>query len=466
MRFWQKAFMCIIALFLLGFNILGYMLVERSYALNRDYALTAAETEYEIIKQSLSESIRLSLNNYTTLNPANINITVSPYADFYRGQGVYFQIYLNNNTLAFNNAPFVTQSCYELVHGERLTEMKTENDLLYCFIAADLDISETLLQYIYIKDMSSLTEFKESIISVFTTVGVIISLILAGVMLFMLIGLTIPFRKLNAAANEISKGNYDKRVAIKSRDEIGEFADSFNLMADHIGKHIMELSRMTESKQNFIDNLSHEIRTPITAIIGYGELLQYANCTEDEKQAAIRHIIIQGRRIHNMSGKLLSLSYMGGSDIELYPVKLEDVIKNALAAERDNLASKKIDVIVKSEPVTINGDDELLESLFINLLDNAVAASEIGTDIEICISGADDEKSVIITDHGKGIEPEEIPMVTEPFYRVDKSRSGKENHAGLGLTLCAKICEIHKAGFEIISEPGLGTTVKILFTTL
>ena len=465
MRFWQKAFMCIIALFLLGFNIMGYMLVKRSYALNRDYALAAAETEYEIIKKSLSESIRLSENNFTTLNPANISITVSPYADFYRGQGVYFQIYKNANSLAFNNAPFASQSGYNLARGERLVEMKTVNGSLYCFIAADLEASEMRLQYIYIKDMHSLVDFKASVISAFTTVGVIISLILAGIMLFMLIGLTKPFRKLNATAEEISKGNYDKRVVIESRDEIGEFAGSFNLMADHIGKHIVELSRMTESKQSFIDNLAHEIRTPITAIIGYGELLQYANCNEDERQAAIRHIINQGKRIQNMSFKLLNLSYLGGSDIKLYPVKLEDIIVNALAVERNNLASKNINVNVKFEPATICGDDELLESLFINLLDNAIAASEDETDIEICVSVVSDETSVEISDHGKGIEAEEISLIIEPFYRADKSRSGKENHAGLGLSLCARICEIHKAKFEICSELGQGTTVKILFTT-
>lgn len=465
MKFWQKAFVCIITIFLLGFDVMGYILAERSYALNRDYAFAAAETEYEGIKKSLSESIRLSENNFTELNPANINITVSPYADFYSGQGVYFQIYGNGSSLLFNNAPFTTQSGYEFAQGEKLTEMKTVNDSLYCFVASHLNVTGTDLLYVYVKDMRSLADFKTNIISSFITVGVVVSLILAGIMLFMLIGLTRPFRRLNTAADEISKGNYDKRVAIKSRDEIGAFANSFNLMADHIGEHIAELSRMTESKQNFIDNLAHEIRTPITAIVGYGELLQYANCTDNERQSAIRHIISQGKRVQNMSFRLLDLSYIGSADIKLAPVKLEDVLANALAAERGNLASKNINFSVNTQPVTICGDTELLESLLVNLLDNAITASENGTDIEISVSSTNNDTSVEISDHGKGIEPEEISRITEPFYRVDKSRSGKENHAGLGLSLCARICEIHNARFEIVSEFGKGTTVKILFTT-
>ena len=466
MKFWQKAFVCVIALFLLGFDMMGYILAERSYAINRDYALAAAETEYEVIKKSLSESVRLSENNFTELNPANLDITVRPYADFYHGQGIYLQIYGSDDSLLFNNAPFTPQSGYKLIQGERLAEMKTVNGSMYCFVASHLNVSETDLLYIYVKDMRSLVDFKANVISDFITVGVFVSLILAGIILFMLIGLTRPFRRLNAAADEISKGNYSKRVDIKSRDEIGEFANSFNLMADHIVEHITELSRMTESKQNFIDNLAHEIRTPITAIVGYGELLQYANYTDNERQSAIRHIISQGKRIQNMSFKLLDLSYTGSADIKLSPVKLEDVLANSLAAVQGNLTSKNINVGVEAEPVTICGDAELLESLFVNLLDNAIAASENGTDIEIRVSGAGNGVSVEISDCGKGIEPKEIPLITEPFYRVDKSRSGKENHAGLGISLCARICEIHNASFEIFSELGQGTTAKILFTTL
>jgi signal transduction histidine kinase len=133
------------------------------------------------------------------------------------------------------------------------------------------------LQYVYIKDMQSLADFKTNIIEVFVTIGVVVSLILSVVMLFMLGGLTAPFRKLNAAAAEISAGNYSRRAAIKSRDEVGDFARSFDIMTDRIETHIAELSRMTESRQNFIDNLAHEIRTPITAIVGYAELLKYAD---------------------------------------------------------------------------------------------------------------------------------------------------------------------------------------------
>jgi signal transduction histidine kinase len=321
-------------------------------------------------------------------------------------------------------------------------------------------------QYVYIKDEQTLTDFKSGMGAVFMTVSVIAGLILSAIMLFLLVGLTRPFRRLNAAAAEISAGDYGRRVPANSRDEVGDFARSFNLMIDRIGEHVAALSRMAESRQNFIDNLGHEIRTPVTAIIGYGELLKYANCDEGEKETAVDHIIGQGRRIQNLSRKLLDLAYMENSQIQMRPVTLAEVFANAAAALGFRLKEKAIELRAEARPVNVVGDAGLLESLFVNLLDNAIEASETGGAVEFRVKQAPEGVSVEIADRGKGMDRVELARVAEPFYRVDKSRSGGENHAGLGLTLCARICQLHNADFKIESEPGVGTTVKILFTTL
>lgn len=465
MKFWQKSFFCVIAVFLLGFDVMGYILAERSYALNLDYALASAETEQQVIQKSVFESISLSENRFSELNPENLKLTISPYADFYRNQGIYFQLY-QDNSLAFNNLPVVYSGKFSGLSGERHTEIKEVDGKLYCFIATYLDAPYTNLQFVYIRDMQSLSQFKAQIIQTYTTISVGVSLILAVVMLFLLIGLTKPFRKLNAAAAEISMGHYDKRVAIRNHDEVGDFAKSFNLMADHIQRHIAELSRMTEYKQRFIDNLAHETRTPITAILGYGELLKYANCSEAEKEIAIDHIISQSRRIQNMVYKLMDLAYMGSENIEMRPITLTNQLPDVEAALNSRIQEKHINVRMMVQPITIYGDTELIECLLINLLDNAVNASNEGGTIEIRTYPEADGASIEIIDYGKGMDKEEIAMVTEPFYRVNKSRSRSEGGAGLGLALCARICEIHHASLYISSEIGKGTAVKISFTTL
>jgi signal transduction histidine kinase len=466
MKFWQKSFFCIIAVFLLGFDVMGYILAERSYTLNKNYALASSETEQQVIKNSLLESISQNEKNFTELNPANLALIISPYAKYYQSQGIYFQIY-QNDVLVYSNLPaYHKEDSFSVLKGEHTIEIKEIENNLYCFIASYLTEPYANLQFIYIKDMQSLSDFKTQIIKSFTTISIIVSLILAVLMLVLLIGLTSPFRRLNAVATEISMGHYDKRVAIKTRDEVGDFAKSFNLMTDHIQEHIAALSRMTENRQSFIDNLAHEIRTPITAIIGYGELLKYANCSEAEKNIANNHIISQSKRILNMSRKLLDLAYMSNDSFEMLPIKLEDMLADVKAALNPLLQEKNINLYMSLMPLTINGDVELIKSLFINLLDNAVNASKIGSTIDIHVSREAEGVAIKISDYGKGIDKSEIKMITEPFYRVDKSRSRSAGGAGLGLALCARICEIHNASLDIFSEVGKGTTVKILFTTL
>lgn len=465
MKFWQKSFFCVIALFLLGFDVAGYLLAGRSYALNEEYAVASAQKERQVIEKSLYDSISLSEKNFTELNPANLTQIIAPYADFYVSQGTYFILY-QNDTQFFCNLPEKYDEDRFSINGEQLLQFKEIDGNLYCFIVSYLSSPYDALQYVYVKDMRPLTLFKAEIIRMFMIISVSVTLALAVIMLFLLIGLTRPLERLNTAAAEISKGNYGKRAVVASRDEVGDFARSFNLMADNIEVHIAELSRMTESKQTFIDNLAHEIRTPVTAILGYGELLKYANCSEAEKETAINHIIAQGKRIQNMAGKLMDLAYMSKENIEMLPIKLQDVFTDVKDALASSLLEGDITLRDESQPADIVGDAELIRSLFINLLDNAIKASTPGSIIEI-LTGRDGGGNVYaeIADHGKGMEHLEMDKVTEPFYRVDKSRSRNRGGAGLGLALCARICEIHGASLNITSEAGIGTTVRILFTT-
>jgi Signal transduction histidine kinase len=465
MKFWQKAFICIIVFFLLGFDVMGYILAERSYMLNKDYALASAETEQQVIKNSFIESLSLNEQNFTKFNTTNLSMIMSPYAMYYQSQGIYFQLY-KNDELVYNNLPAYHKNNFYVPKGEQFIEIKKIDHNLFCFITSNLDDPYENLQYVYIKDMQSLSNFKNQIIKSFITISIIASSIVAVIMLILLVGLTRPLHRLNAVAAEISNGHYDKRVEIKNHDEVGDFAKSFNLMADHIEEHIEALSQMMEGKQYFIDNIAHEIRTPITAIIGYSELLKYANCKDEEKEIAINHIIDQSKRILNMSHKLLDLAYLGNESIEMHPIGLEKLLLHIEAALKPFLQAKDIKICMKLLPLTIDGDADLLESLFLNLIENAVNASEIGSTIDLCVSREDEGVTIIISDHGKGIDKAEITMVTEPFYRVDKSRSRNGGGAGLGLALCTRICEIHNASLDIFSEVGKGTTVKILFTTL
>jgi signal transduction histidine kinase len=221
---------------------------------------------------------------------------------------------------------------------------------------------------------------------------------------------------------------------------------------------------MSENRERFINDLAHEIRTPITAISGYAELLKIGNINAEECEKSIDYIIGQSQRMKNMASKLSDLARMSQGNIEKKPLDIANLVSNATATCRAQLVGKHIALRKDINDVNITGDAELIESLLQNLIENAAKYSEDGGRIDIQAYSENGESLIVIADCGKGMEESEIPKITEPFYRVDKSRSRAEGGVGLGLALCARICEIHNARLEIKTKPGAGTKIILRFT--
>jgi len=462
MKFWQKAFFITMILFLLAFDAMGYILLERSFALNREYAIQAAQTEHMIIWQSAYERIKQLSVYYTELNPENLKGMILPYTNYYAGQNTYIALY-QNGTEVINSNPFFLPPA---ANGEEARMYETAEGL-FCVVESELsELSpHDGLRFVYMKDASSLLRFKNDMIRGFIALNVIISLILSVILLFLLVRLTHPFRKLGAAAESIARGDYGNRAPERGNDEIGQFARSFNMMADKVREHIDALSYMNESRERFINNLAHETRTPITAVLGYAELLKIGNINDEEREKSIDYIISQSRRIQGMAGKLTDLARMSNGNIEKRPIDIPEIISNAQATCKALLDEKQITLNKVLQTVNITGDAGLLESLLQNLIENAAKYSENRSEIDIQAYSENDGAVLTVTDYGKGMEESEISKITEPFYRIDKSRSRIDGGIGLGLSLCVRICEIHNARLEIESETGKGTKINIYFTT-
>ena len=461
MKFWQKAFFLTLALFLIAFNVLGHILLQSSYSRHKDYALLTAQTEHQTIEQSVFGRIAHLSPLHTELNQHNLRAMIAPYANYYTGQGIYLALLLDgvevfNSNPYFSPHPAQGKEAFFFEDGDRLTII-VGHELLPPF---------ENLRLVYMRDTSSLLEYRTDMIRVFVRVSVAIGMILAIVLLFMLVRLTRPFRRLNEAALSIAGGDYDNRAPVRGNDEVGQFARSFNLMADKVQDHVDTLTRMSESKELFINDLAHEIKTPITAIMGYAELLNIGNISEGERTKAIDYITTQSRRIQGMTSKLSDLALMSHGNIEKESVDIARIIENALASCNAILGGKHIILTKEIGDVNITGDEILLESLIQNLVENAAKYTDDGGEVEIRAYTENDENVLAISDSGKGIEESKLAKITEPFYRVDGSRSRVDGGVGLGLALCARICEAHGARLEIVSKPGEGTRISIYFTTL
>ena len=276
--------------------------------------------------------------------------------------------------------------------------------------------------------------------------------------------ITKPIRNLNTVVNQITGGNFEKRCEVKSNDEIGTLAENFNQMTDAIVDHMHQKELEAKQKESFTTAFAHELKTPLTSIIGYADMLNTVDMTEEERSEAYYYIYSQGKRLESLSHKLLELAEVDKNPIKTKAISTKELEENIKTTMRPVFEKKKIKYKITMEKGWLHADKDLILSAFYNLLDNAVKAVEEGGTVKLSgVRLANDSYEIKVSDNGRGIPEEEISRITEAFYMVDKSRSRKEGGAGIGMALCQKIISLHNAEMHIHSKIGEGCVVQLLF---
>ena len=350
---------------------------------------------------------------------------------------------------AFNEISFVRQ---EQEHFIRIIGMLPEPFQFYQ-LSYYLNITKNIME----------TQNIQNILLLF---AVIFSVFTAIALYFILSGIFKPLGAVADISRKIADGQYDERIYIRGKHELAEMAADFNRMAEIIEKQISFLEAEAVGKQQFVDNFAHEIRTPLTTIYGYAEYMQKASLDEKEIIESAQYIMDESSHMKNISNSLLELATLrnyAAVKSKIYIPRLFDEISRSM---EKSLREHNIQLICNYEVDTIDGQEDLIKSLLINLCHNALKSCT--PDEGIIHLGAERQGGNIVisvSDNGCGIPGDSIEKITEPFYRVDKARSREQGGAGLGLTLCKQIVEAHGAGMIIESVVGMGTTVKITFTS-
>lgn len=273
-----------------------------------------------------------------------------------------------------------------------------------------------------------------------------------------------PLRQISSASAKIANGNYSSRIAVRGKDEISGVAHNFNLMAEQIENQIKQLEEASEQKQQFIDNFSHELRIPLTAVYGYAEYIQKALLSEEERFECTQFIMSECTRLQNMAYQLLDMALLGRDEMQDRDCSIKALFAESQKAMHVRASEKKIRLdYVLAQNYVIRGNMEQLLMLINNLIDNAIKASRQEDEIRICAYSEESAIVMEVEDHGSGMEAEQIAHIKEAFYRVDKARSRAAGGAGLGLAICERIIQIHHAEMSFISEPEAGTIVKLSF---
>lgn len=276
---------------------------------------------------------------------------------------------------------------------------------------------------------------------------------------------TKPLNKLTKVADEIALGNYGKRVEIDSCDyEISALSESVNSMSLAIEQKIKEIRDELEKRNIFVADFTHEMKTPMTAIIGYAQMLRSYDLDKLEKEQAAQAIYNEGKRLEMLSLQLLELYVYQNENVVMEDVNLLEIGEQLKTTFK--YLSEKYDVnySVEFHNEIVSANSVLLLSLLYNLGDNAFKASETGKRVKIYSEVTPDNIQIHIEDEGRGIAKENIKFITEPFYREDKSRSRKLGGAGLGLALCKEIARIHNTELVFNSEKNKGTRVSFILS--
>ena len=266
--------------------------------------------------------------------------------------------------------------------------------------------------------------------------------------------------KINLATRKIASGNYKETVLVKGTNELSELAENMNTMAKAIDENTTKITKLAENRKMFIANLAHEMKTPLTSILGFADLLKVKRFVTDEQRLEYASIITdETKRLRSLSSKLMELITTQNAIPQFNSVDISLLIKDTSKTLQPILKSKNITLVCYTQKLVAEIDEELFKSLLINLIDNAIKASSENSEILIKMK----DNKISITDYGIGMEQSEIDKIFEPFYMVDKSRSKKSGGTGLGLALCVEIAKLHQVALSFESKPLIGTTATITF---
>ena len=227
-------------------------------------------------------------------------------------------------------------------------------------------------------------------------------------------------------------------------------------------RSIENLENVASRREEFIGSFAHELKTPLTAIIGYADMLRSKDMNPKSRFTAAGYIFSEGKRLEALSLKLMDIIVAGKQEFEPKKFEVGYFIRSIAAVTVPSLSNDGLTLDLRWDPGTIEVEPDLFKTLMINLVDNARKASKKGDVVELFGKAEDGGYALYVRDHGRGMPAEELSRITEPFYMIDKSRSRAQNGAGLGLALCQRIAELHGTKLEYESELGKGTTVRIL----
>ena len=467
MKFYSKIFISFFILIATAFSICGTWMIAASFQSSYQREIDSNKSKNEMLRASFCNIVNSMPANFFKNHKnavkeigASVSSGLDKETELFSVYNAKKEILYSSGQLSLDSSLLdkvdKKHSAYKICKIKGNYYLRT---ISYMILSADLNsyYIETItdINAIYLQ-RQEMTRMYHYIIFIILITCLIVSLILSYF-------LTYRVRALSMSTRDFANGDLNIRALVRGQDEIATLAVDFNRMADKLQEKIAEISDHAKSQEAFTAAFAHELKTPLTSIIGYADLLRSVELSTDETYQALDYIYSQGKRLESLSYKLMDLFVLKKKEITFLPFSTKTLADMICSVTKQSLASKEITLELSLEDSILLGDSELLLSLIVNLIDNAKKASVKGQTIHVTGQCLVDCYQISIRDEGRGIPKEEITNITKPFYMVDKSRSRKEGGAGIGMSLCQEIIRLHHAKWKIDSEVDHGTTITITF---
>ena len=446
---------------ILGFT--GYLFVYRNYNQALESELRNAASENNMVKASLEYELLGLLNSESYSLKKDVSKLAKRVDSGMLLSGSTLYIMLEDE-IVYSGDGREAEIPVNLTDSGSKRYIYHDNGKEYSiYISSPGYINNANLYIITRKDITNVYSQLNDNLKFLKIVSVVVLALSALIMYVITYLLTRPLEKLNSITTQISGGDYTVRADVSSDDEVGELAGNFNTMAGSVEDHVEELKDMVNRRDQFVANFTHEMKTPMTTIIGYADSVRHLDLSKEERNMSLEYIYTEGRRLETMSQKLFNLIYLKKNDIFMEELDAEELGEDIVLHMKPIMDRKKITLKTDFEEGSVYGDAELIKTVFINLLDNARKASDEGSVVSFTgrvKKGGDEEKyEFLVEDSGIGMDEETRVRLFDEFYMADKSRSRKEGGAGLGMSLVAIILQKHEAEIRVESELGQGTRI-------
>ena len=431
MKFRAKLTIAMVLLLSLTYGIGGSLMIAQSFSASIDRERDAAVQTYRMVVDVL-DLLGDNASPGTAANTVALVLHKLGSGGASTSARIRFgaQMTTTGDTALLDAAPEPSDG------GDGLTRIvRTGNGRHYLMLGATADGTTVQLAF----DVTEAYTVRQTQQRAYHTTFVILIAIGAAVSWVTSYLLTRPLGTLSRASRELARGNLSYRAPVRSRDEVGQLAADFNRMAGQLEQNVNRIQESMALQERFMADFSHEMKTPMTSIIGYADLLRSQVLTPDEQMDAANYIFSEGKRLEALGLKLLDMLSLDQSKLQLVPASPADLVAGLLEHLKRVYAQKGIALQYRTAEGMCFLEPDLFKTLLVNLMDNARKA----------------------LDNGRGIPPEALAHLTEAFYRVDKSRSRAQGGAGLGLSLCNEIVQLHGGTMQFESRVGNGTVVTV-----